>query len=207
MTVLVIDLKMNNLGSLSRALEECGAWPIEVSSEARHLETATHIVLPGNGSFADAMQTMKNSELIGPLTEVVMERKTPILGICCGMQIFAGQGTEGGILSGLGWMDCKVCKLEPRNIDERVPHVGWNEVHYKPGNPLFTNVPTRADFYFVHSFAITDLNNDYVVATTPYCGEFISAVHRDNIFGVQFHPEKSQWPGFELLRNFLKITK
>lgn len=199
--VAVVDYGMGNLDSVRRALEECGA-DVSVTDDPADLRRADRIVLPGVGAFADGMRALSERGLDVALTEEVIEAGAPFLGLCLGMQLLAERGEEGGDTSGLGWLPGRVVRLTPTGVDRRVPHIGWNELVQVRSSALFEQVPDRADFYFVHSFWV-DCPADVVAATTPYCGGVTAAVERDNIYGVQFHPEKSQRNGFQLLRNFL----
>ncbi|MBM3145925.1 MAG: imidazole glycerol phosphate synthase subunit HisH [Chloroflexi bacterium] len=202
--VAIIDYGMCNLDSVRRAVEECGGDPV-ITDQARDIETANRIILPGVGSFSEAMGNVKNRSLDEILSEQVFNFQIPFLGICLGMQLLAKKGWEGSETAGLGWIHGEVRKLAPTNPEERIPHIGWNEVVFSRPSPLFRNLPSGKDFYFVHSYYL-DCNDDQeVIARTPYCGGFVSAVQRDWIFGVQFHPEKSQHLGFQVLRTFLSI--
>jgi glutamine amidotransferase len=201
--VAVVDYGMGNLDSVSRALEECGGDPV-VTRSREALEEAAAIVLPGVGSFARGMENIRRLGLDGPLQEQVMERGVPCLGLCLGMQLLLSSGDESGAAVGLGWIDGIVARLQPRN-GERIPHVGWNEVEPVGESPLFDGIQPGSDFYFVHSYSVKPAHESDVVATTPYCGGFPSVIGRDNVHGVQFHPEKSQRVGLRLLRNFLAI--
>lgn len=138
------------------------------------------------------------------MSEQVMGRQIPFLGICLGMQLLATVGTEVSETAGLGWIDAQV-RLLLAQPGERIPHVGWNEVVPAADFPLFKGLTPGCDFYFVHSYALWPDRDEDVAATTPYAGGFVSAVHRGNVFGVQFHPEKSQKAGFTVLRNFLAL--
>lgn len=206
--VVLVDHGLSNLGSIARAVEECGARP-ELGSRPEQLRGATHVILPGVGAFAEAMARLRGRGLDEALAEEVLDNHAAFLGICLGMHLIAGNGYEGGgcddrATLGLGWIDGEVRRLEPR-AGERLPHMGWNEVDFQEGNPLFAGLPAGKDFYFVHSYHFRPAVADAVAATTPYCGGFVSAVAQKRIFGVQFHPEKSQRPGFALLRNFLAL--
>jgi imidazole glycerol-phosphate synthase subunit HisH len=202
-SVAVIDYGMCNLDSVARAVEECGGRPLVTDREA-DVKTATHVILPGVGAFADAMNGIRARSLDQILDEHVRSKQIPFLGICLGMQLLASQGTEGGEAAGLGWIAGEVLHLVARE-GERVPHVGWNEVRPKDGHPLFHGISAGTDFYFVHSYSFRAREARDVVAQTPYCGSFVSVVGRDAVFGVQFHPEKSQRSGFQVLRNFLAL--
>ena len=204
MSVLVVDYGLSNLGSIRRSLEECGASPL-VSDDPEGLKTATRIVLPGVGSFADGMSNLRSMGWVTALREAVREDRIPVLGICLGMQLLADRGNEGGDIVGLGLIPGEVLRFQPEAPGVRIPHVGWNEVHKASEHPLFDEIPDRSDFYFVHSYHFVPGKPETVLSTTPYCGGFASAVGNGNVFGVQFHPEKSGRPGFQLLKNFLKI--
>lgn len=200
--MVVLNTGLSNIDSIVRAFEECGGSPSVADSPA-DLRKAARIVLPGVGSFADAVARIRQTGMDEALREAVVSNSTPFLGICLGMQLIADFGTEGGETPGLGLVRAKVERLVPTLTDRRVPHVGWNEVHPLPGATLFTGVPPGTDFYFVHSFHLACQEKSDVAAVTPYCGGFTSAIARDHIFGVQFHPEKSQRAGFIVLSNFL----
>ena len=203
-TVAIIDYGMCNLDSVARAVEECGGTPL-VTNNIHDLEIATHIILPGVGAFPDAMNQLCQLSMDTALREQVLENKIPFLGICLGMQVMATKGTEGEETDGLGLIEGTVKRLKPESHDTRIPHIGWNEVHYMRSSPLFEGISTGKDFYFVHSyhFCCSDENN--IVARTPYCGGLTSVISKGNAFGTQFHPEKSQKVGFQLLENFISI--
>lgn len=203
-TVAIIDYGMCNLDSVARAVEECGGSPI-VTDQAKDIEQANRIILPGVGAFPDAMRNIRQRRLDEILPEQVISKQIPFLGICLGMQLLATKGWEGEETSGLGWVEGEVRRLQPLNQETRIPHIGWNEVNFTRDSPLFRNIPPNKDFYFVHSYHVCCANEANILAQTPYCGTFISAVERDWLFGVQFHPEKSQRIGFQLLKNFLSI--
>jgi glutamine amidotransferase len=203
MQVVIIDYGMSNLGSIRRALEECGGSPV-VSDNPADLKDATHIVLPGVGAFTDGMINLEKAGWIEPIRTAALKDKVPFLGICLGMQLLSTKGYEMGESKGLDLIHGEVKLLEP-HAGERIPHVGWNEVFPKIESPLFAQISQGTDFYFVHSYHFVPLEQGTILATTPYCGNFVSAVSHENVYGVQFHPEKSQRPGFQLLRNFLNL--
>ena len=200
--VAIVDYGMGNLDSVVRAVEECGGSP-RVVSQPGDLENATSIVLPGVGAFDNAIRKIRERRLDTALGEQVIDHGIPFLGICLGMQLLATAGYEGKETPGLGWIEGEVRRLEPDTQTERLPHVGWNEVVFVGSPPLFEGIPSGRDFYFVHSYHFVCRNKQHIVANTPYCGGFVSALARDNIFGVQFHPEKSQRLGFRVIKNFL----
>ncbi|HBR18402.1 MAG TPA: imidazole glycerol phosphate synthase subunit HisH [Deltaproteobacteria bacterium] len=204
MAVLIIDYGMGNLSSVKRAFEECGADAF-ISEKPEDLKSATHVILPGVGAFRDGIANLTERGWIPEIKEAVLNDGIPFLGICLGMQLLADSGVEGGDSQGLGLIPGDVRLLEPDSIEVRVPHVGWNEIHKTRQHALLEGIPDGTDFYFVHSYHLVPTKSDYIMATTPYCGTFVSAVVLDNVFGVQFHPEKSSRPGFQLISNFLKI--
>ncbi|MBN8553986.1 MAG: imidazole glycerol phosphate synthase subunit HisH [Deltaproteobacteria bacterium] len=208
--IVIIDYGMCNLGSVRRAFEECGASDAIVSSDFRDLASADKIILPGVGAFTKGMQNLKAGGWIEPLREAALDKKIPLLGICLGMQLLSDKGFEGGEIEGLGLISGEVRKLESKKnstskIKERIPHMGWNEVHHDQKSILFDDIQSGTDFYFVHSYYFLPKDNKSTIGQTPYCGKFSSVIGSENIFGVQFHPEKSQKPGFQLIRNFLRF--
>ena len=202
--VVITDYGMGNLDSVARAVQECGGDPL-ISHKAEDFEEAHYIILPGVGAFTTGMNHLSASGLNEILQEQVINQGIPFLGICLGMQILATKGLEGGETQGLGWIEGEVKRLEPDTPDIRIPHVGWNEVIFNKPSPLFEGITTGKDFYFVHSYHFSCKHPQEAIAHTPYCGNFVSAVNKDNIFGVQFHPEKSQRLGFQVLKNFLSL--
>lgn len=204
-SIAIIDYGMCNLDSVARAVEKLGAEPL-ITDTAAEVIQADGIILPGVGAFADAMQELKaRDDLILTIKTRVRGHQTPFLGICLGMQLMATTGYEGGETDGLDLIPGTIRRLEPTDSRERVPHVGWNEVHQvAPDLPLFTGVDDKLDFYFVHSYHF-QCEPDYILARTPYCGGFISAVGDGFCFGVQFHPEKSLKSGTKILTNFLAL--
>lgn len=199
---VIVDYGLCNLDSMARAVEECGGDPL-VTDDPLDLRAADRIVLPGVGSFTKAMANLRAKRLDEAMGERVAGGGIPFLGVCLGMHLMARRGNEGAGGDGLGWIDGEVRRLEPSAPDERVPHVGWNEVDATDGAPLFDGIDPASDFYFVHSFHLDCADGSDVQGRTSYCDGFVSAIRRDNLFGVQFHPEKSQKTGFRLLGNFL----
>lgn len=203
-TVAIVDYGMGNLDSVFRAVEECGGHPVITDLES-DLQKASFIILPGVGSFAKGISKIRELGLDDILTEQVIYKQIPFLGICLGMQLLANKGHEGAETRGLDWIQGEVVRLKPSGSEERIPHVGWNNVILSRNSSLFEGIPSGKDFYFVHSYHLFCRDEDDVIARTPYCGGFVSAVSKGHIYGVQFHPEKSQKPGFQVIRNFLSI--
>ncbi len=199
---VVVDYGMSNLDSIKRALEECGG-SVSVVSRGEDLKGATHVVLPGVGAFSAGMDNLNKGDMLKYLRELVIEKGVPFLGICLGMQLLSEKGFEGGETAGIGWIKGSTKQLKKKKDDERLPHVGWDQVLYKKESSLFKDIPENTDFYFVHSYHLVCAESSDIVSYTNYCDGFIAAVQKDNIFGVQFHPEKSQKMGLRLLKNFL----
>jgi imidazole glycerol-phosphate synthase subunit HisH len=202
--VAIVDYGMCNLDSVARAVEECGGVA-HITDQPSDLEKASRIILPGVGAFPDAMNNLRQRGLAAALQEQTLDNQIPLLGICLGMQMLADKGWEVSETGGLGLIKGEIRRIEPTAEDRRIPHIGWNEVQFSRPSSLFAGIDSGRDFYFVHSYALCPANEQDVVARTPYARGFVSAVERGSIFGVQFHPEKSQRTGFRLLKNFLSI--
>lgn len=201
--VALVDYELCNLDSIRRALEICGAAPY-VCKDGAALRGADMIVLPGVGAFGSAMKNLNATGLASSLKEEAA-RGVPLLGICLGMQLLASTSEEGGRSQGLGLIGGDVVLLDGMRTGERVPHMGWNSVDVRADDePLFRGLPPAPNFYFVHSYHFRAEDPGDVVGTTPYCGVIASVVRRGNVCGAQFHPEKSQRTGFQLLENFVK---
>lgn len=204
MKTLIVDYGLCNIDSVKRAVEECGGTAV-ISNDPFEASVSDRIILPGVGNFSEAMHALRTSGWETALRREVMENKIPFLGICLGMQLIATQGTEGGDTEGFGFIPGRVLLMSSNNGGMRIPHVGWNEVHQSRDSSLFEGIPDRQDFYFVHSYHFVPQSKDDALATTPYCGNIVAAIGRGNVFGTQFHPEKSLHAGFRLLRNFLAV--
>lgn len=199
---IIIDYGMGNLDSVQRALEECGAT-VKISNNVNEIRNATHLILPGVGAFKAGMDNLCTSGLTELISEQVKIKKVPFLGICLGMQLLADKGFEGGESPGLGFVSGEVRLLKSQKVGERIPHVGWDQVSYLKESVLFKNISENSDFYFVHSYHFVCSEQQNVIGVTKYADGFVSAVQNENIFGVQFHPEKSQKMGFQVFKNFL----
>ena len=202
MKTAIIDYGMGNLGSVRRAFEECGA-DVFIASHPSEIAHVDRIVLPGVGAFSKGMENLNSRGWVSELKRRVIDDKIPILGICLGMQLMASHGKEGGDTNGLGFFQGLVDRLKPSEADRRIPHVGWNEVEFEQAHPLLRGIESGTDFYYVHSFHV--IPGELVFqAKTPYCGGFVACMAKENIMGVQFHPEKSSKAGFQVIRNFLE---
>ena len=203
MLVLIIDYGMGNLGSVRRSFEECGA-DVQILKDPQEFNGASRVVLPGVGAFKEGMEHLESRGWVNFINWMI-EEKLPLLGICLGMQLLAEKGYEGGQVPGLGVIGGEVVRMDPQSDEERIPHVGWDDVCVTQSTSLFSDIPNESDFYFVHSYHFVPVCEDCIIATTPYCGGVVSAVQKNNVFGVQFHPEKSSKSGRKLLENFLKV--
>ena len=202
--VAIIDYGMGNLDSVARAIEECRGEPV-ITNRAEDLKQANYIILPGVGAFGDGMRNIRDLGLDRTIREEVLQKEIPFLGICLGMQLLATQGHEGGKVTGLDLISGEVVRFEPDRPGVKIPHIGWNEVMLERPHPLFRGIPSGKDFYFVHSYHFVCKNREDILSLTPYCGSFVSAVNRNNVIGVQLHPEKSLQTGLKLLSNFLSL--
>ena len=205
LTVAVVDYGVGNIGSISRALSVCGAKPLLTDRE-EDFKIVDACILPGVGAFGDAINLLRKKSLDKILEDQLIAYDIPILGVCLGMQLLASKGLENGAQEGLGWIPGTVRPFIPQN-NERIPHVGWNNVEYSSPNRLLQDIPSGEDFYFVHSYHFDTDSEAHSVATTPYCGDFVSVVNNGNVYGTQFHPEKSQAIGLKLLKNFIKLSE
>ena len=193
---------MSNLGSVRRAFEECGA-DVTISNNPADLDHAERIVLPGVGAFADGMNNLNAAGWPAKLRETLANPDIHLLGICLGMQLLATKGHEGGETPGLGLIPGEVVRFNTEEMGDKIPHVGWNEVHFDQDHRLGAGLKNGTDFYFVHSYHFQTIQSSHTIASTPYCGGFTSVVSLGNVMGTQFHPEKSSHPGFQIIRNFL----
>jgi glutamine amidotransferase len=200
--IAIVDYGVGNLHSVAKALERVGA-DVRVTSDPRIVRDASAVVLPGVGAFRDSMDAMSRSDLAGSVAEAVRGGR-PFLGICLGLQMLFTVSEEFGVTRGLGLLPGRVVRFEGAL---KVPHLGWNEVRIaKPGNPLFEGVPDGTHFYFVHSYHVVPDDPAVTAATCDYGGPFTCMAWKDNVFAVQFHPEKSQEPGLRMLSNFVRLT-
>ena len=207
MAVVVVDYGAGNLKSAAKALMEAAKGTgieVSVTADPAHVKRADRIVLPGVGAFADCKRGLQSHPgLVDALNEAVLEKRRPFLGICVGMQLMATVGIEYGEHQGLDWIKGKVMRLTPQDAALKIPQIGWNNLEASP-HPVLRNLPSNADAYFVHSYHFVADNPRDVLSRIDYGGPVVAAIGRDNLIGVQFHPEKSQAAGLRLLGDFLK---
>jgi glutamine amidotransferase len=206
--VAIVDYGINNIRSVRNAVDYCGFDPV-ITNDSAVIDDASHVILPGVGAFGDAMDNLRSRGLDSVLERTVREKGKPFLAICLGMQLLAGTSEEhaeaGAPHRGLGWLDADVLRIRPNDPDLKIPHMGWNTVTKEREHPLLAGIrPKNFTFYFVHSFAMRCNNVSDVVGRAQYGQPVTAIVGRDNIVATQFHPEKSQDSGIELLGNFLR---
>lgn len=200
----IVNYGMGNIHSVYKQLRACHA-SVRIIENPEDFDLVDKIVLPGVGHFGKAMDNLRALSLLDPLNEAVLSNHKPILGICLGMQLMCRHSEEGDS-DGLGWFDANIfrLKVDDDTLNYKVPHIGWNSVSFDPAHPLMKNIAPEGLFYFVHSFCAA-ANTPDTLNTTIYKHPFSSALGRDHIFGVQYHPEKSHQNGIHLLQNFLNI--
>ena len=203
--IAVVDYELGNVGSVLNMLKKLSIEAI-LTNNPNDLQRAKGLILPGVGSFDRGMKQLQKYNLVAILNNLVMEKGKPCLGICLGMQLMA-QASEEGDLSGLGWIDgnVRLFQYDPNQQKLRIPHMGWNAVRSLRINPLLPMEGEEQRFYFVHSYKVVPNNPDISIANCDYGGEFCAAFQQGNIFGVQFHPEKSHRFGMELIKRFVEL--
>lgn len=201
--VCILDYGSGNVKSVFNLISSV-AKQVVISNEPAEIQQATHIVLPGVGAFGAAMRKIRERLPLEVLEQAVLSDKKPFLGICVGMQVLASRGMEFGECLGLGWIPGIVEKIGSKNLP--LPHIGWNNISCNRHSPLLAGLGNDPDFYFVHSYALRLENSQHGLASTSYGEEFCSIIQSENIYGVQFHPEKSQLTGMRLVKNFLSLS-
>lgn len=194
---------MGNLGSVVNAFEYLGA-KVKVSGNWREIEKSSGVVIPGQGAFRDCILNLNKSKLSQHLTESVIKKKKPYLGICLGLQVLAEKSYEMGRHKGLGWIKGEVKKIKPRSKSLKIPHLGWNDVTVAKPDSLFAGLSQKPCFYFAHSYHFVPKSNSSITLTCNYGQKLVVGVKQDNISAVQFHPEKSHREGLQLISNFIK---
>lgn len=203
--IVIINYGMGNLFSIQKKINFLGANAI-ISSDYEAIRKADKLILPGVGHFGKAIENLKSLGLLDLLNEEVLINKKPVLGICLGMQLMASSSEEGDV-KGLGWIEGKIVRFKISDkLKFKVPHIGWNSVSTEKNSKLMNQIPNNAAFYFVHSYHFESETSENILSYTDYEYKFASAIEKENIFGVQYHPEKSHHIGQLLLKNFLNVS-
>jgi glutamine amidotransferase len=200
--IAIIDYGMGNLRSVQKAFQKVGVEAV-ITDERETIESARAVVLPGVGAFGDAMTNLRSQDLVEPIERVVEQGK-PLFGICLGLQLFFEESEEMGLHKGLGLFPGRVRRFD---VGLKVPHIGWNQVHIRRQSPLLDGLADGSYAYFVHSYYVEPTEDDIILTTTDYGLNFTSIVGRGTIFGIQFHPEKSQDVGMRILSNFVAMIE
>ena len=208
MNVTIVDYQSGNISSVINSFIEVakGKVNLEVTSEIKKIKSSDKIILPGQGSFKSCVDSLNSIDgLVDTLKEFAVTNKKPLLGICVGLQMFADVGYEEAEAKGLGWIPGKVSKIDNQKGKFKLPHIGWNEVEIKKESKLFKNIKNKSHMYFVHSYEFVPEDKSVISATTDYSSKIVCAVEKENLFGTQFHPEKSDKTGLKLISNFLNL--
>ena len=208
MKVTIVDYSSGNISSVVNSFKEVAQnkATIEVTSDLEKIKASDKIVLPGQGSFKSCVDALnKISGLNDALNEFVTVNKKPLLGICVGLQMFADVGYEETETKGLGWISGKVSKIDNQNGKYKLPHIGWNQINILKDSKIFKQVENNSHMYFVHSYEFVPKNKNVISATTEYSSNIVCSVEKENIFGTQFHPEKSDKIGLKIIQNFINL--
>ena len=208
MNITIVDYKSGNISSVINSFKEVAQnkVKIEVTSDVSKIKSTDKIVLPGQGSFKSCMDALQSiNGLVDCLSDFVMNKKKPLLGICVGLQMFADFGYEESETKGLGWIPGKVTKINNRDGKYKLPHIGWNEINIVKDSKIFKNIKDKSHMYFVHSYEFVPNNQNSISATTEYSSKHVCAIEKENIFGTQFHPEKSDKLGLQIIDNFMRL--
>jgi len=208
MNVTIVDYNSGNISSVINSFREVAEDKvnIEVTSDLNKIKFSDKVVLPGQGSFKSCVDALNNiSGLVDGLNEFVIYDKKPLLGICVGLQMFADVGYEETETRGLGWISGKVSKIDNQNGKFKLPHIGWNEIDIKKDSKIFKGIENKSHMYFVHSYEFVPEDKSVISATTEYSSNIVCSVEKENIFGTQFHPEKSDKIGLKIIDNFINL--
>ena len=208
MKVTIVDYNSGNISSVINSFKEVAKDKvnIEVTADLNKIKSSDKVVLPGQGSFKSCVDALnKINGLTETLTEFAINNKKPLLGICVGLQMFADIGYEETETKGLGWISGKVSKIDNRNGKYKLPHIGWNQINIVKQSKIFENIENNSHMYFVHSYEFIPEDKNVISATTDYSSNIVCSVETENIFGTQFHPEKSDKLGLKIIDNFINI--
>jgi len=208
MNVAIVDYNSGNISSVINSFKEVAKDKvnIEVTSNLNKIKSSDKVVLPGQGSFKSCVDALNNIKgLVDTLSEFALGKKKPLLGICVGLQMFADVGHEEIETKGLGWISGKVSKIDNQNDKFKLPHIGWNEIEIVKESKIFKNIDNRSHMYFVHSYEFIPSDKNVISSTTDYASNIVCSVEKENIFGTQFHPEKSDKIGLRIIENFITL--
>ena len=208
MNVTIVDYQSGNISSVINSFTEVakGKVNLEVTSDLNKIKSSDKIVLPGQGSFKSCVDSLNSiNGLVDTLKEFAITNKKPLLGICVGLQMFANVGYEEAETKGLGWISGKVSKIDNQNGKFKLPHIGWNEIEIVKESKIFKDIKNKSHMYFVHSYEFVPEDKSVISATTDYSSKIVCSVEQDNLFGTQFHPEKSDKIGLKIIDNFIKL--
>ena len=208
MKLTIVDYNSGNISSVINSFREVAQNKvnIEVTSDLNKIKSSDKVILPGQGSFKSCVEALNNiNGLVDSLNEFAISNKKPLLGICVGFQMFANIGYEETETKGLGWIAGKVSKIDNQNGKYKLPHIGWNQINITKESKLFRNIQNNSHMYFVHSYEFIPVDKNVVSATIDYSSNIVCAVEKENIFGTQFHPEKSDKIGLKIIDNFINL--
>ena len=208
MNVTIVDYQSGNISSVINSFTEVakGKVNLEVTSDIKKIKSSDKIVLPGQGSFKSCVDSLNSiNGLVDTLKDFAITKKKPLLGICVGLQMFADIGYEETETKGLGWISGKVSKIDNQNGKFKLPHIGWNEINIVKDSKIFKDIENNSHMYFVHSYEFVPNDKKVISATTDYSSNIVCSVEKENIFGTQFHPEKSDKIGLKIISNFINL--
>jgi len=208
MNVTIVDYNSGNISSVINSFKEVAKdrVKIEVTADLNKIKSSDKVVLPGQGSFKSCVDALNSiGGLVETLNDFVLTNKKPLLGICVGLQMFADVGYEESETKGLGWISGKVSKIDNQNRKYKLPHIGWNQIKILKGSKIFKDIKNNSHMYFVHSYELVPNDKSVVSATTEYSTDIVCSVEKENIFGTQFHPEKSDKIGLKIIDNFINL--
>ena len=208
MNITIVDYKSGNISSVINSFNEVAKdkVKIEVTSDINKIKSSDKVVLPGQGSFKNCVDGLNNiNGLVDALNEFAINNKKPLLGICVGLQMFADIGYEETETKGLGWISGKVSKIDNKNGKYKLPHIGWNEIEFMKNSKIFNGIENKSHMYFVHSYEFIPEDKSVISATVDYSTKVVCSIEKENLFGTQFHPEKSDKLGLQIIKNFINL--
>jgi len=208
MNVTIVDYQSGNISSVINSFKQVAKDKVklEVTSDLNKIKSSDKLILPGQGSFKSCVDSLNNIDgLVDVLEDFAIKNKKPLLGICVGLQMFGNIGYEDSETKGLGWIPGKVIKIDNQNGRFKLPHIGWNEIEIVKKSKLFKDIKNNSHMYFVHSYEFVPQDKSVISATTNYSSKFVCSVEKDNLFGTQFHPEKSHKSGLKIIENFINL--